>query len=326
LDIRLEFINLGGGIGIPYRPEQKPVDLEALSAGVKDLYDELIKPAGLDPLKIYMENGRCITGPYGYLVTQAIHEKHIYKNYVGVDACMANLMRPGMYGAYHHITVLGKEDAPATETLDVVGSLCENNDKFAIDRVIEQFPADEQSQIRSSLSDVLRGVVAQTLVRKPEGGRMAVLEILVVTPAVANLVREHKTQQLPGVMQTSRGIGMALLNDELQRLVEAKTLPMDTALTTAVDKEDFKRRFRSGVTLAAAPGDPTRFRVMAVVPDSPGARCGLRRGDMVVEANKQDGDQFTLDDLRSLFRTDGKHALVVERSGKRERITLELTR
>jgi diaminopimelate decarboxylase len=134
LDIRLEFINLGGGIGIPYRPEQKPVDLEALSAGVKQLYDELIKPAGLDPLKIYMENGRCITGPYGYLVTQAIHEKHIYKNYVGVDACMANLMRPGMYGAYHHITVLGKEDAPATQTLDVVGSLCENNDKFAIDR------------------------------------------------------------------------------------------------------------------------------------------------------------------------------------------------
>lgn len=134
LDIRLEFVNLGGGIGIPYRPEQEPVDLERLSEGVKELYDEIIKPAGLDPLKIYMENGRCITGPYGYLVTQAIHEKRIYKNYVGVDACMANLMRPGMYGAYHHITVLGKEDAPETETLDVVGSLCENNDKFAIDR------------------------------------------------------------------------------------------------------------------------------------------------------------------------------------------------
>ena len=134
LDIRLEFINLGGGIGIPYRPEQQPVDLERLSAGVQEQYDTLIKPAGLDPLKIYMENGRCITGPYGYLVTQAIHEKHIYKNYVGVDACMANLMRPGMYGAYHHITVLGKEDAPEAETLDVVGSLCENNDKFAIDR------------------------------------------------------------------------------------------------------------------------------------------------------------------------------------------------
>jgi diaminopimelate decarboxylase len=134
LDIRLEFVNLGGGIGIPYRPDQQPVDLERLSLGVKKLYNEIIKPAGLDPLKIYMENGRCITGPYGYLITEAIHEKHIYKDYIGVDACMANLMRPGMYGAYHHITVLGKEDAPLTETLDVVGSLCENNDKFAIDR------------------------------------------------------------------------------------------------------------------------------------------------------------------------------------------------
>ncbi len=144
LDIRLEFINLGGGIGIPYRPEQQPVDLERLSAGIQELYNEMIKPAGLDPLKIYMENGRCITGPYGYLVTQAIHEKHIYKNYVGVDACMANLMRPGMYGAYHHITVLGKEDAPATETLDVVGSLCENNDKFAIDR---QLPKIERGDL-----------------------------------------------------------------------------------------------------------------------------------------------------------------------------------
>lgn len=138
LDIRLEFINLGGGIGIPYRPEQHPVDLERLGAGVKEVYDEIIQPAGLHPLKIYMENGRCITGPYGYLVTQAIHEKHIYKNYVGVDACMANLMRPGMYGAYHHITVLGKEDAPATQKLDVVGSLCENNDKFAIDRELPE--------------------------------------------------------------------------------------------------------------------------------------------------------------------------------------------
>jgi len=134
LDIRVEFVNLGGGIGIPYHPDQEPVDLEYLSQGVKKQYDAIIQPAGLAPLKIYMENGRCITGPYGYLVTEAIHEKHTYKNYVGVDACMANLMRPGMYGAYHHITVLGKENAEATETLDVVGSLCENNDKFAIDR------------------------------------------------------------------------------------------------------------------------------------------------------------------------------------------------
>ncbi len=127
-------INLGGGVGIPYRPEQEAVDLNRFSDGVREAYDELIKPAGLHPLRICTENGRVITGPGGYLVTEAIHEKHIYKDYVGVDACMANLMRPGMYGAYHHITVLGKEDAPASSTVDVVGSLCENNDKFAIDR------------------------------------------------------------------------------------------------------------------------------------------------------------------------------------------------
>jgi diaminopimelate decarboxylase len=134
LDVRLEFVNLGGGIGIPYRPDQEPVDLEYIGIGVQKVYDELITPAGLHPLKVYMENGRMVTGPYGYLVTEAIHHKDIYKQYVGVDACMANLMRPGMYGAYHHITVLGKEQAPCDQVVDVVGSLCENNDKFAVDR------------------------------------------------------------------------------------------------------------------------------------------------------------------------------------------------
>lgn len=134
LDVRLEFVNLGGGIGIPYRPDDEPADLEKIGAGVESLYDDMIRPAGLDPLNVFMENGRCITGPYGWLVTEAIHEKHIYKDYVGVDACMSNLMRPGMYGAYHHVTVLGKENAPHDATVDVVGSLCENNDKFAIDR------------------------------------------------------------------------------------------------------------------------------------------------------------------------------------------------
>lgn len=138
LDVRIEMINLGGGIGIPYRPEQEAVDLDRIGEGVRDAYEELIRPAGLHPLQICMENGRVITGPAGFLVTEAIHEKHIYKDYVGVDACMANLMRPGMYGAYHHVTVLGKEDAPATTTVDVVGSLCENNDKFAIDRQLPE--------------------------------------------------------------------------------------------------------------------------------------------------------------------------------------------
>lgn len=126
LGVKLEFVNLGGGIGIPYKPDQKAVDLELLSK-------KIIKN-GLDGLKIFYECGRMITGPYGYLVTTVIHEKHTYKDYIGVDACMANLMRPGMYGAYHHETVLGKENAPRSHTYDVVGSLCENNDKFAIDR------------------------------------------------------------------------------------------------------------------------------------------------------------------------------------------------
>jgi diaminopimelate decarboxylase len=132
--VRLEFVNLGGGIGIPYRPEQTAVDLEALGHEIRALYDQMIRPAGLDPLAIFMENGRMITGPYGYLVTTAIHEKHIYRDYIGVDACMANLMRPGMYGAYHHMTVVGKEHTPQDQVYDVVGSLCENNDKFAVQR------------------------------------------------------------------------------------------------------------------------------------------------------------------------------------------------
>lgn len=132
--IKFEFINIGGGIGIPYRPEQQPVNLETVSQGIKKAYEELIVANGLAPLRIVMENGRMITGPYGYLVARVLHKKEIYKNYVGLDACMANLMRPGMYGAYHHITVVGKEDWPHDRIYDVTGSLCENNDKFAIDR------------------------------------------------------------------------------------------------------------------------------------------------------------------------------------------------
>jgi diaminopimelate decarboxylase len=132
--ISLEFDNLGGGIGIPYRPEQTAVNLEQVGQGVRDVYERMIVPAGLAPMKVFMENGRMITGPHGYLITTAIHHKNIYRDYIGVDACMANLMRPGMYGAYHHISVLGKEDAPLSTTVDVVGSLCENNDKFAVQR------------------------------------------------------------------------------------------------------------------------------------------------------------------------------------------------
>jgi len=132
--IRFEFINMGGGIGIPYRPDQEPVDIELLSGEIRKLYDEMIRPTGKHPLRICMESGRMITGPYGYLVARVIHKKEIYKSYVGLDACMANLMRPAIYGAYHHITVLGKEHRPADHLYDVTGSLCENNDKFAVDR------------------------------------------------------------------------------------------------------------------------------------------------------------------------------------------------
>ena len=132
--VSVEFVNLGGGIGIPYRPEQVAVDYDYVAKGIKAVYDKTIVPAGLDPLKICWECGRPITGPYGWLVTRALHQKHIYREYIGVDASMADLMRPGMYGAYHEVTVSGKEAAAKTETYDVVGSLCENCDKFAVQR------------------------------------------------------------------------------------------------------------------------------------------------------------------------------------------------
>ena len=138
LDIRLEFVNLGGGIGIPYKPGQVAVDYDRVAAGIGEAYDRLIRPAGLDPLGIFFECGRPFTGPYGWLVTRAVHEKHIYRDYIGVDASMADLMRPGMYGAYHHVSVPGKETAPKTKIYDVVGSLCENCDKFAVQRELPQ--------------------------------------------------------------------------------------------------------------------------------------------------------------------------------------------
>ena len=134
LGISVEFIDFGGGIGLPYRPEESFVDYDELSAGIKAHFDAIMEPAGLHTCRISFECGRAITGPYGYLVTTAIHHKHIWKEYIGVDASMANLMRPGMYGAYHHITVMGKENEPKNHVYDVTGSLCENCDKFAIDR------------------------------------------------------------------------------------------------------------------------------------------------------------------------------------------------
>ena len=136
LGIHIEFINLGGGFGIPYRPEESPVDYAAVGAGIARLYSEIMVPAGLGDVGIRTESGRAMTGDAGWLVSTVLHEKDTYKHYIGLDSCMANLMRPALYGAYHHITVLGKEDAPADHVYDITGSLCENNDKFAIDRAL----------------------------------------------------------------------------------------------------------------------------------------------------------------------------------------------
>ncbi len=136
IGVEISFINLSGGVGIAYRPDQTPNDILAIGEGVRKVYEEILTPAGLGDVAIFTEMGRFMMAPYGHLVTRVLHKKHIYKEYVGVDACAANLMRPAMYGSYHHITVLGKEDEECTYLCDVTGGLCENNDKFAIDRML----------------------------------------------------------------------------------------------------------------------------------------------------------------------------------------------
>jgi diaminopimelate decarboxylase len=146
--IELEFVNLGGGVGIPYKPEDKAVDYETLAGGLKKVFDRILVPAGLGKTGVRTEWGRAITGPYGYLVSRAIHRKDIYRTYIGLDASMADLMRPGMYGAYHHIGVAGKEGEACTETYDVVGSLCENCDKFAVQR---KLPPVEVGELEGDL-------------------------------------------------------------------------------------------------------------------------------------------------------------------------------
>jgi diaminopimelate decarboxylase len=143
LDIHFEFANLGGGIGIPYHPDQKPVDLEYMSRGIRKLYDEIIVASHLLPLRLNFESGRAVTGPYGFLVSRVLHIKDTYKKFAGLDACMVNLMRPALYKAYHHITVVGKEEHTGESLYDVTGSLCENNDKFATDRLLPELePGD----------------------------------------------------------------------------------------------------------------------------------------------------------------------------------------
>ena len=138
LGITFEFVNLGGGLGIPYRPDDQPVNLRMIGEGIKKLFHEILVPCGLGNVRLAMESGRAMTGSAGWLVSTVLHKKNTYKNYVGLDSCMSDLMRPALYDAYHHITVLGKENAPCDNVYDVTGSLCENNDKFAIDRHLPQ--------------------------------------------------------------------------------------------------------------------------------------------------------------------------------------------
>ena len=148
--VHIAFINLSGGVGIPYRPDQEPNDIRVIGEGVRKVYEEVLVPAGMGDVAIFTEMGRFMTGPYGALVTQAIHEKHTHKEYIGVDACAVNLMRPAMYGAYHHITVAGKEDEICDHMYDIVGSLCENNDKFAIDRELPEIETGDLLVIHDS--------------------------------------------------------------------------------------------------------------------------------------------------------------------------------
>ncbi len=186
LGIRIEFVNLGGGMGIPYKPGDQPLPLEEISQGIQQAYQDLIAGTAVEPLNIFMENGRIITGPYGYLVTKAIHQKDTYKKYVGVDACMANLMRPGMYGAYHHLTVLGKDPAQNLQTVDVVGSLCENNDKFAIDRELPPIETGDVVVIHDA------GAHGHAMGFQ-YNGKLRCAELLLKTDGTVELIRRAET-------------------------------------------------------------------------------------------------------------------------------------
>ncbi len=183
-DIR--FVNLSGGVGVAYKPDQTPNDISVIGAGVHKVYDEVLVPAGMGDVAIYTEMGRFMMAPYGCLVTKAIHEKHIYKEYIGVDACAANLMRPAIYGSYHHITVLGKEDALCDHTYDVVGSLCENCDKFAIDRQLPKIDMGDYLVIHDT------GAHGFSMGYN-YNGRLRSAEILLESNGEAKLIRRAET-------------------------------------------------------------------------------------------------------------------------------------
>ena len=183
-DIR--FVNLSGGVGVAYKPDQTPNDISVIGAGVHKVYDEVLVPAGMGDVAIYTEMGRFMMAPYGCLVTKAIHEKHIYKEYIGVDACAANLMRPAIYGSYHHITVLGKENEPCDHKYDVTGSLCENNDKFAVDRMLPKVDIGDYLVIHDT------GAHGYAMGYN-YNGRLRSAEILLESNGEAKLIRRAET-------------------------------------------------------------------------------------------------------------------------------------
>ena len=182
----IEFINLSGGVGIPYKPDQEPNDIRVIGEGVRKVYEEVLVPAGMGDVALYTEMGRFMTGPYGCLVTKAIHEKHTYKEYIGCDACAVNLMRPAMYGAYHHITVMGKEDQPCDHKYDITGSLCENNDKFAIDRMLPKIDMGDYLVIHDT------GAHGYAMGYN-YNGKLKSAEILLKEDGTAKLIRRAET-------------------------------------------------------------------------------------------------------------------------------------
>lgn len=182
----IKFINLSGGVGIPYTPDQKPNDIRVIGEGVRKVYEEVLVPAGMGDVEIYSEMGRFMMGPYGCLVTKAIHEKHTHKEYIGVDACAVNLMRPAMYGAYHHITVMGKEKEPCDHKYDVTGSLCENNDKFAVDRMLPKIDMGDYLVIHDT------GAHGYSMGYN-YNGRLRSAELLLKEDGSAQLIRRAET-------------------------------------------------------------------------------------------------------------------------------------
>ena len=185
---RITFINLSGGVGVPYRPEQPANDIASIGEGVRKAYEEILVPAGMGDVAICTELGRFMLAPYGHLVTRVLHQKHIHKEYIGVDACAANLMRPAIYGAYHHITVMGREDAPCDHEYDVTGSLCENSDKFAVDRMLPEV----------SIGDLL--VIHDTgahghAMGYQYNGRLRSAEVLLCEDGTTRLIRRAETPE-----------------------------------------------------------------------------------------------------------------------------------